>query len=100
MRGIERRKIFRNEEDREDFLDRLSMLRPETEACCYHASRGYMSIALKAGQMLWGRSGNHCAVAECREDLVIGATGTGDESSKPSRSLLPGPVRMALNLTQ
>jgi len=35
IRGIERRKIFRNEKDREDFLDRLSMLLPETETSCY-----------------------------------------------------------------
>ncbi len=35
IRGIERRKIFRNEKDREDFLDRLSMLLPETEISCY-----------------------------------------------------------------
>jgi len=35
IRGIERRKIFRNNKDREDFLDRLSNLLPETETLCY-----------------------------------------------------------------
>ena len=35
IRGIERRKIFRNDKDREDFLDRLSNLLPETETACY-----------------------------------------------------------------
>jgi len=35
IRGIERRKIFRNNSDREDFLDRLSSLLPETETLCY-----------------------------------------------------------------
>ena len=35
IRGIERRKIFRNDKDREDFLDRLSTLLPETETSCY-----------------------------------------------------------------
>jgi len=35
IRGIERRKIFRNNKDREDFLDRLSNLLPETEISCY-----------------------------------------------------------------
>ena len=35
IRGIERRKIFRNEKDREDFLNRLSTLLPETETSCY-----------------------------------------------------------------
>jgi len=29
FRGIERRKIFRNDKDREDFLDRLSTLLPK-----------------------------------------------------------------------
>lgn len=35
IRGIERRKIFRNVKDREDFLDRLAVLLPETKASCY-----------------------------------------------------------------
>jgi REP element-mobilizing transposase RayT len=35
IRGIERRKIFRNKQDCEDFLDRLSNLLPKTETLCY-----------------------------------------------------------------
>lgn len=35
IRGIERRKIFWNDQDRRDFLDRLSNLLPETETSCY-----------------------------------------------------------------
>jgi putative transposase len=35
IRGIERRKIFWNNRDRLDFLDRLSNLLPETETSCY-----------------------------------------------------------------
>ncbi len=35
IRGIERRKIFLNNEDREDFLERLSKLLPETKTACY-----------------------------------------------------------------
>ena len=35
IRGIERRKIFRNKKDREDFLDRLGKLLPETRTGCY-----------------------------------------------------------------
>ena len=35
IRGIERRKIFRNDKDREDFLDRLSTLLPKAETSCY-----------------------------------------------------------------
>jgi REP element-mobilizing transposase RayT len=35
IRGIERRKIFLNNEDREDFLERLAKLLPETKTTCY-----------------------------------------------------------------
>jgi len=35
IRGIERRKIFINDGDREDFLERLSKLLPRTETVCY-----------------------------------------------------------------
>jgi len=35
IRGIERRKIFVNDRDREDFLERLSKLLPEMKTVCY-----------------------------------------------------------------
>ena len=35
IRGIERRNIFRNNADRNDFIDRLSSLLPKTETACY-----------------------------------------------------------------
>jgi len=35
IRGIERRRIFRNDADREDFLARLAILLPKTETACY-----------------------------------------------------------------
>ncbi|OGP50212.1 MAG: hypothetical protein A2Y79_07855 [Deltaproteobacteria bacterium RBG_13_43_22] len=35
IRGIERRPIFRNDEAREDLLERISLLRPETQTACY-----------------------------------------------------------------
>jgi len=35
IRGIERRKIFRDKKDREDFLQRLAKLLPETKTACY-----------------------------------------------------------------
>jgi putative transposase len=35
IRGIERRKIFRDNKDRENFIDRLSTLIPETKTQCY-----------------------------------------------------------------
>ena len=35
IRGIERRTIFKNDTDREDFIDRLGNLLQETETACY-----------------------------------------------------------------
>jgi putative transposase len=35
IRGIERRKIFRNNKDREDFIERLAILCPGTQTTCY-----------------------------------------------------------------
>jgi len=35
IRGIERRKIFRNDKDREDFIERLEVLCFETRTACY-----------------------------------------------------------------
>ena len=35
IRGIERSKIFRDNKDRNNFLDRLGKLLPETKTCCY-----------------------------------------------------------------
>jgi putative transposase len=35
IRGIERRKIFNDDKDRKDFIERLSILLPETQTRCY-----------------------------------------------------------------
>ncbi len=35
IRGIERRNIFRDDHDRNDFIERLSVLLPETKTLCY-----------------------------------------------------------------
>ena len=35
IRGIERRKIFRNDADKNNFIDRLSNLLPQTHTACY-----------------------------------------------------------------
>ena len=34
-RGIERRKIFRNDDDRNEFLERLELILTETQTPCY-----------------------------------------------------------------
>lgn len=35
IRGIERKKIFRDDKDKDDFVRRLEDLMPETQTCCY-----------------------------------------------------------------
>ena len=35
IRGIERRKIFKDNKDKDNFLDRLETLLPETKITCY-----------------------------------------------------------------
>ena len=35
IRGIERRAIFRDDFDRQDFIERLSILVPQTQSICY-----------------------------------------------------------------
>jgi len=35
IRGIERRKIFRDDQDKDNLIDRLSILLPETKTSCY-----------------------------------------------------------------
>ena len=35
IRGIERKSIFKNEADRQDFIDRLGKLLHDTETACY-----------------------------------------------------------------
>lgn len=39
-----------------------------------------MSISLKTHKLLWGYSGNKCAIKECRNDLIADETETDDES--------------------
>jgi putative transposase len=34
-RGIERRKVFRNDDDRDEFLERLALILTETQTPCY-----------------------------------------------------------------
>jgi len=35
IRGIERRKTYRDNKDRDDFIERLSIILPETDTSCY-----------------------------------------------------------------
>jgi len=53
IRGIERRKIFWNDEDRADFLDRLATLLPETETCCYAWAllQNHAHLLLRSGKV-------------------------------------------------
>jgi len=39
-----------------------------------------MSIGLKTHKLLWGKSGNRCAIEQCRHELIADETETDDES--------------------
>jgi len=41
FRGIGRRKIFKDNKDQEDFLERLAKLLPETQTKPYHLGKPY-----------------------------------------------------------
>ena len=47
IRGIERRKIFRHNKDREDFFDRVQKLLPATQTTCY----GWAFLLFRTSQM-------------------------------------------------
>ena len=51
IRGIERRKIFNDDKDRENFIERLSILLPETKTQCYAWSflSKYVHFLLRSG---------------------------------------------------
>ena len=57
IRGIERSKIFRDDKDRDDLIDRLSDLLPATQTACYawafmpnHAHFLLSFLCMRAGQ--------------------------------------------------
>lgn len=43
-------------------------------------SGNVMSILLKTHKLLWGRSGNKCAMPDCRNELIVDETETDNES--------------------
>jgi putative transposase len=52
IRGIERRKIFRDDKDREDFIERLSVILPETKTSCYAWAlmSNHVHLLLRSGE--------------------------------------------------
>jgi hypothetical protein len=49
-------------------------------SCNYKTTIAKMGISLKTHKMLWGRSGNRCALPICRKNLVEDETETDDAS--------------------
>ena len=63
IRGIERREIFRNNTDRENFIDRLEILCPASQTNCYawafmsnHAHFLFRTGTAPCPRWVWGRS--------------------------------------------
>ena len=55
IRGIERKRIFRNDQDRNNFLDRLGLILVESKTEC---------ILLLGGERAWGAGNGSSAAAE------------------------------------
>jgi putative transposase len=66
LRGIERRNIFRDSTDREEFLGRLAKLVPETQTACY----AWVLMPNHAHLLLPNRAG-----AAAHPDAEIGRVG-------------------------
>jgi len=49
IRGIERRKIFNDDTDRENFIERLSALLPETQCCAWSFLSNHAHFLLRSG---------------------------------------------------
>jgi hypothetical protein len=73
IRGIERRKIFRDNKDREDFLDGLGKLLPETQTYCY-------TWALIPNHALCGAP--HKKMIRQQRPCITGNVGFGNEILK------------------
>ena len=70
IRGIERRKIFNDDKDRENFIERLSILLPETKTQCY----AWAFLSNHAHFLL--RSGSADIAALMRRLLTVRPMGT------------------------
>jgi hypothetical protein len=57
VRGIERRKIFYDDNDRDDFLERLSAILGESRAACYLLPPLWDGIGNSSRKRLGGASG-------------------------------------------
>jgi putative transposase len=52
IRGIEKRNIFRDDKDREDFIERLSVILPATRTSCYAWAlmSNHVHLLLRSGE--------------------------------------------------
>jgi len=97
IRGIERRAIFRSDKDRDDFLNRLDSLLPESETVCYawtflsnHAHfllrSGPKGIAALMRRLLTGYAVSfnlrHHRHGQLKSSLLLGGQRTGDGDNR------------------
>ena len=74
IRGIECRKIFRNNKDHDDFLERLSIILPETNTSCYTWA------FLDTGHVL-GHFGK--SVKKARNEYLVFVRASASQGQKP-----------------
>jgi len=89
VRGIERRRIFNDDKDRENFIERLSVLLPETKTKCY----AWSFLPNHAHFLL--RSGPGGIGALIRRLLTGYAVSYNRRHKRPCQSSLTGQARAA-----
>ena len=89
IRGIERRKIFNDDKDRENFIERLSVLLPKTKTHCY----AWSFLSNHAHFLL--RSGPAGIAALMRRLLTGYAVSYNRRHKRPCQSSLTGQARAA-----
>ena len=80
IRGIERRKIFRDSKDRDDFVERLSIILPESNTSCYA-----WALLSNHAHFLF-RSGEP-GISKVMRRLLTGYSGSRKKSISEARSL-------------
>jgi len=90
IRGIERRKTFRDNKDRDDFIERLSIILPETDTSCY-------AWALMSDHAHFLFRSGESGIAKVMRRLLTGyAIGFNRRYKRPCQSSLTGQAWTAI----
>jgi hypothetical protein len=87
VRGIERRKIFRDDSDRDDFLERVSAILVESRTACYvwALMPNHFHLLLKTGQT---------SIATLMRRLLTGYAVSFNLRDRPERAPVSEPLQV------